>query len=357
MTSKINNIIKCLLLVIASITLCLIIVEFCVRFVTVKYFRESHARFFEYHSILGWINKPDFSDIFKMTDSNSFVRINHKRLRSDDDIPYERKQKPRIAILGDSFTWGIGVDNGKRFSDILQNHYFNNAVEVINAGVVGYGTDQELLFYELEIRKYKPDIVILAFTFTDVGDISSRNGKPFYTINKQDNLELKNVPVPKALDRERQSKVSKKPLLSAKDIKVLQIIRQGVVSIPIITDWYINDKIYNGEINLKLAEMLIKTIKSKVEEEGASFLVLMIPSYGDIIRGRHNVVFKKLFAFFDKNNIEYLLLLDIFINNKDKNPYLKFDKHFSENGHSIAAMAIYSHFKENTNKYLRIIEK
>jgi lysophospholipase L1-like esterase len=70
-------------------------------------------------------------------------------------------------VLGDSFAWGYGVEESERFSQLLEESL---EVEVINAGVSGYSTDQELLWYKDEGVKYETDLVVLAFTGNDVGD-------------------------------------------------------------------------------------------------------------------------------------------------------------------------------------------
>ena len=41
---------------------------------------------------------------------------------------------------------------------------------MINAGVSGYSTDQELLWYRNEGIKYETDLVILVIAGNDVGD-------------------------------------------------------------------------------------------------------------------------------------------------------------------------------------------
>jgi hypothetical protein len=68
----------------------------------------------------------------------------------------------RVLILGDSFVFGVGLDAGERFSDVL-GRALPADVEVINAGVPGWGTDQEMLFYESSLRRLQPDVVVLTF--------------------------------------------------------------------------------------------------------------------------------------------------------------------------------------------------
>jgi hypothetical protein len=62
-------------------------------------------------------------------------------------------------LLGDSFAMGDGVERGELFADVLEN--LLPKTEVVNLGVSGYGTDQELLTYLRRGRQYRPDVVLL----------------------------------------------------------------------------------------------------------------------------------------------------------------------------------------------------
>jgi lysophospholipase L1-like esterase len=101
-------------------------------------------------------------------------------------------------VLGDSFAWGYGVEESERFSQLLEKSL---DVEVINAGVSGYSTDQELLWYRNEGVKYETDLVILVLAGNDVGDndrelVSTIYYKPKFVLEAGD-LIPKGYPVPK----------------------------------------------------------------------------------------------------------------------------------------------------------------
>jgi GDSL-like Lipase/Acylhydrolase. len=85
-----------------------------------------------------------------------------------------QKQKPpntlRVAVLGDSFTEAIHVPVEQTFWSKLERKLGNceavkgrKNVEVINFGVQGYSTAQELMMLRKKVWDYSPDIVILAF--------------------------------------------------------------------------------------------------------------------------------------------------------------------------------------------------
>ncbi len=68
-------------------------------------------------------------------------RINSKGLRGEE-IDYLRNPSHRILCLGDSFTFGFGVEEQESWPARLQQQLTAGSatvVEVINAGVMGWG--------------------------------------------------------------------------------------------------------------------------------------------------------------------------------------------------------------------------
>ena len=63
-------------------------------------------------------------------------------------------------MLGDSITFGTGVGDDETFSHLLDAL---PDLEVLNLGVDGYGTDQELIRLEREGLAFGPQVVILNF--------------------------------------------------------------------------------------------------------------------------------------------------------------------------------------------------
>lgn len=78
------------------------------------------------------------------------------------DYPVEKPPgKKRIAILGDSYVAALQVDVEQNFSSQLEGKLKDT--EVLNFGVGGQGTVEELLRYEAYVKKYQPDLVVLVF--------------------------------------------------------------------------------------------------------------------------------------------------------------------------------------------------
>jgi hypothetical protein len=103
------------------------------------YVSPERERFWIYDSLLGWAHQPGQENLFTTKQFHTNVRINREGLR-DREHSYERTNNTRrILVIGDSFAWGYGVEEDQRFSQLLETSL---GVEVINAGVSGYSTDQ-----------------------------------------------------------------------------------------------------------------------------------------------------------------------------------------------------------------------
>jgi lysophospholipase L1-like esterase len=80
----------------------------------------------------------------------------------------------RILFLGDSTIWSGRTTSGRLFTEVLEqrlNSLFSgeaNCIEVINAGIPGYTTYQELEFLRIYGLDMKPDLVVLGFVFNDL---------------------------------------------------------------------------------------------------------------------------------------------------------------------------------------------
>lgn len=77
----------------------------------------------------------------------------------------------RIALLGDSFTFGAGVKQEHLVATFLEPLLSQKAgcpVEVYNFGVSGYGTQQEAVIFDAKVLAYQPDMLIVWYFHNDV---------------------------------------------------------------------------------------------------------------------------------------------------------------------------------------------
>jgi len=130
----------------------------------VAYHPENLGSVIRYHPVLGWALDPNASLVSVDSQRKLHYRIdvNSLGMRERELSLDKTRGRYRVLVLGDSFVFGTGLDAGERFSDVL-DHALPDEVEVINGGVPGWGTDQEVLFYESSLRRLRPDLVVLTF--------------------------------------------------------------------------------------------------------------------------------------------------------------------------------------------------
>jgi lysophospholipase L1-like esterase len=100
------------------------------------------------------------------------VRIDSLGIRGPEFGP----PKPgvlRVLVLGDSFTFGTGVEEDQAFPARLAADLTRQGVpaEGINAGIGGYGVPDEVAWFEAYGRQLHPDLIVLGiFTGNDLQD-------------------------------------------------------------------------------------------------------------------------------------------------------------------------------------------
>jgi lysophospholipase L1-like esterase len=151
---------------------------------------------YRYDPTLGWFPRASEERRF-LGEREIDVRHNARGFR-DVELAAAKSGRPRLAVFGDSFVWGYDVQVGERFTDLLAARH--PEWEVMNCGVSGYGTDQELLLFERIAAALRPEVVVLEFNPVDRGDNRlavnhGGYGKPIFRVDG-DALDLENVPVP-----------------------------------------------------------------------------------------------------------------------------------------------------------------
>ena len=148
------------LLLCASLALALLLGELLLRVAGVGY-----PAFYIADRHRGIAHRPHAEGWYRR-EGRAYIRINSDGLR---DREHTRARAPgtlRIAVLGDSYAEALQLPMEQAFWAILEARLGEcqaRAVEVINFGVSGYGTAQQLQTLRYQVRDYAPDLVLLAF--------------------------------------------------------------------------------------------------------------------------------------------------------------------------------------------------
>lgn len=159
---------------------------------------SNQYNFYRYDPVLGWSNQPGSKGVFTRPEFSYDLNINALGLRG----PEITREKPagvrRIAVLGDSFVWGIGASDEELFTTQLEQKV--PRTQVLNFGVAGYGTVQYNLLTE-KVLGLDPDIVVVGFClgsdFTDSVFWRRYNYyKPYAFIDEAGKLRIEGYPIP-----------------------------------------------------------------------------------------------------------------------------------------------------------------
>ena len=148
----------------ASVVFALLVFELFLRAVNFSY-----PTFYRPDAVRGYALEPG-AEGWQTKEGRAYVRVNSDGLRDRE----HEKRKPagvlRVAVLGDSYAEALQVAREDSFPAVLERALggcqalAGREVEVINFGVSGYGTAQELLTLRGQVWDYSPDVVLLAVT-------------------------------------------------------------------------------------------------------------------------------------------------------------------------------------------------
>ena len=116
----------------------------------------------------GLQNHPNAAGYKHTSEFSVHVRVNSKGLRGPE-TDYQRSPGTfRTLVLGDSFTFGLQVEEDDTFvthlgSRLLQTTGADTVFETINGGADGWTTVNEYVWLTTEGYRYEPDLIVLMF--------------------------------------------------------------------------------------------------------------------------------------------------------------------------------------------------
>ncbi len=162
---------------------------------------QLESGLFTYHSRLGWTLTRDWQGGHTHHDYQVRYSTNgfgHRGRTLDADEGDHR----RYAYLGDSFTFGMGVNDQDTFTEILNRQSQGKKLH-LNFGHPGYSTDQELIYAKERILQVEPNVLVLiAYLGNDLIDntapvpLQVDLAKPYFELT-DGRLALRNTPVPR----------------------------------------------------------------------------------------------------------------------------------------------------------------
>jgi hypothetical protein len=147
---------------------------------------------------LGWTLRPGL-EAWYTEEGKGLVRVNAAGMRDREHPVAKPANVYRIAVLGDSYAEARQIGAEEAFWTVLPKELERcgfaggKKIEVLNFGISGYGTAQELALLESRALRYKPDLVLLQFTNgNDVRNnsyaLEDEKVRPFYRLNPDGTL-------------------------------------------------------------------------------------------------------------------------------------------------------------------------
>ncbi len=139
-----------------------------------RVFGISYPYFYIPDDLTGYTLKPGTEGLWHK-EGEAYITINHAGWRDREHSLEKPDDTFRIVVLGDSYAEALQVPIEKTFWARLEQELpgcpalSGRTVEVLNFGVSGYSTAQELIVLRHKAAPYRPDLVMLAlFTENDV---------------------------------------------------------------------------------------------------------------------------------------------------------------------------------------------
>ncbi|MBF0194151.1 MAG: SGNH/GDSL hydrolase family protein, partial [Magnetococcales bacterium] len=125
---------------------------------------------YDNHPKSWWTLRPDFKGSIEREAKTVEYNINSQGIRAPNNLPEKSDDRESVFIIGDSFTFGWGVNEEETFARVLDNKLKkkNLPIDVVNLGIAGYGTKQSYeRLLEYSARLGTPDILIYMFCPND----------------------------------------------------------------------------------------------------------------------------------------------------------------------------------------------
>jgi hypothetical protein len=274
-----------LALVVGSVSIAVLLLEAAVRL-----FTDVPPVIRERDPVVGSRYRPHFRGRVFVEESGREVLLafNRDGFRGRD-VPYERTTDGRrVAVLGDSLVAAIACDEADtavgHLERLLNSSSPGHRWEVLNFGVSGSSTGQELVLFREVVARYRPDIVIVAyFVGNDFSDNSTRlssNPRIYFEIDRDGNLVQRPLSAARSalsawLNAHSRLYVWQKTandVLRERDDDGYRIFRSDPP--PELDEvWELNER-------------LIVALRDEVEAAGSRFVLALYPSgaqvYGDV---------------------------------------------------------------------------
>jgi hypothetical protein len=146
---------------VGTFLVCLLIIEVAIRILDPQSDLRRKDLFFQYEPFIGFEGIPNKKGAFANSSFKTTVIHNNEGFRDVDHDKKNTQNRFRMITLGDSFTWGHGVENDQIYMKVLEGYDPN--IETINMGGPGGDPQGELKVYTSRGVDYEHNVVLVGF--------------------------------------------------------------------------------------------------------------------------------------------------------------------------------------------------
>jgi len=229
-------------------------------------------------------------------EGNAYVRINSAGLRDREHAHTKPAHTLRIAVLGDSFAEALQVPMEEAFWSVLERELegcpslAGREPEVINFGVSGYGSAQELLMLRHRVWSYDPDIVLLAFfPGNDVRNnsrvLEPEDMRPFFVFKNRElipdftfrnSARFRSMQTWVAWWKHRIKNASRIYQLLSQVRAIVTTRRDGLIETGLDSMVYVEPRDQAWKEAWEVTDGLVLRMRDEVKAKGADFLVVTL---------------------------------------------------------------------------------
>jgi lysophospholipase L1-like esterase len=287
-------------------------------------------------NVLGYQHVPLLSD--------RTIKINSHGLR-DREFSYEKPEGVRRVLgIGDSFTFGYGVNLDDSYLKQLERELNQNGDtwQVINAGVTGYNMWQYLAYFQHYGYRYEPDLVTIGVYLDDFYGNPSVNEKSQTGPRHHSFKSIRLVNFMRNCFELLRFRY--RYLLGAQWLRSVEDRREYILS----NDYH---RLLSGKADYKLYEKFesrLQEFERTAKEYSARVLVIFIPDIVQINHPELQGLNDLLNEICQRSQVAYLDMTPYFERFEDiRELYLlPYDAHTSPTGHQIIAVEMEKKIKK-----------
>ncbi|MEK6855098.1 MAG: SGNH/GDSL hydrolase family protein [Nanoarchaeota archaeon] len=259
--------------------------------------------------------------------NKKYVNLNNDNMRDRNFNINKPEGVVRIAVIGDSFTFGSGIkDVDKTYSKLIEsrlNEISDKKYEVLNFGLPGKNTKAEIEILEESALKYNPDVIILGYVLNDFVNVDEKVAYSSYiTVVPFFGFWLRNFFYSYAFVELKINKI-----LESLNFKVSETQK-------ILLE-------FESERNKDYNKNLFRELSEIAKKEDIEVVVVMFPSMSQFDSYPFFLIHEFVSDNSEENNFYFIDLFDFYKNYPEDSIIVsEYDKHPNEFAHEIAAEII-----------------